>query len=229
MRPVKILYAEDNVPLASVTRDNLEQNNYAVTHCHDGHSCFEAFASESFDICILDLRLPKMNGAELTVAMRKVNPGVPIFFLASDVSAERSMHGLKLDPDEYLVKPFNIDELLMKIESVLANSSNFISPGQTVYPLGKYLFSATNCLVYNESEKIKLNTRESGLLKYLLDNKNKVLKRDQILTALWGHDDYFMGRSLNDLIARLRKILLHEKGLKIENLQDVGFRYSDKG
>lgn len=228
MRPVKILYAEDDVTLAYLTKDNLEQNHYEVTHCYDGHSCLEAFKSETFDICILDIMLPNMDGFELTVAMRKLNPDIPIFFLSSKILKEDKIKGLKLGADDYLVKPFSIEELLLKIEIFLTRSKKNISPERTVYPIGKFLFNTNSYLLYNEREKIGLTQREAELLEYFIDNKERVLKREQILTALWGHDDYFMGRSLDVFISRLRKILSDEKSVQIENLHGIGFRYSEK-
>ena len=229
MRPVRILYAEDDATLAYLTKDNLEQNNYEVTHCLDGHSCFEAFKSESYDICILDIMLPKMDGFELTVAMRKMNPEVPIVFLSSKILKEDRIKGLKLGADDYLVKPFSIEELLLKIEIFLTRSKKNFDPQRSVYPVGKFLFNRNSYLLYNENEKISLTQREAELLKYFIDNKNKVLKREQILTALWGHDDYFMGRSLDVFISRLRKILSEEKKIQIENLHGIGFRFTEKG
>jgi DNA-binding response OmpR family regulator len=228
MSTVKILYAEDDETLAFLTKDNLEQNHYEVTHCADGHACFEAFKKQAFDICILDIMLPKMDGFELTTAMRKLNPEVPIFFLSSKILKEDRIKGLRLGADDYLVKPFSIEELLLKIEIFLTRSKKNTLPQRAVYQIGSYRFNSSAYLLEHGTEKISLTQREAELLKLFLDNKNKVLKREYILTALWGNDDYFMGRSLDVFISRLRKILAHEKQISIENLHGIGFRFSDE-
>lgn len=228
MNPVKILYAEDDETLAFLTRDNLEQNNYEVTHCSDGQSCFEIFKKENFDLCILDIMLPKMDGFELTHEIRKINQDVPIFFLSSKILKEDRLKGLRLGADDYLVKPFSIEELLLKIEIFLTRSKKGTGITRTVYTLGRYRFNASDYIVYNDAERVSLTQREAELLKLFLENKEKVLKREEILKQLWGDDDYFLGRSLDVFISRLRKILAKETRITIENLHGIGFRFSEK-
>jgi DNA-binding response OmpR family regulator len=225
MNQVKILYAEDDETLAFLTKDNLEQNNYVVTHCADGQSCFDIFKKENFDICILDIMLPKMDGFELTKEIRKINPDVPIFFLSSKILKEDRVHGLRLGADDYLVKPFSIEELLLKI-GIFLNRLSKKNSGSGQYVIGSYQFNASDYLLYNSNERVSLTQREAELLKLFLDNKNKVLKREEILTKLWGDDDYFLGRSLDVFISRLRKILAKEKNISIENLHGIGFKFS---
>ncbi len=226
MSLVKILYAEDDETLAYLTKDNLEQSNYLVTHCTDGLSCLELFKKETFDICIFDIMLPKMDGFDLTSAIRKMNPDVPIFFLSSKILKEDRIKGLKLGADDYLVKPFSIEELLLKIEIFLTRSKKNGTQDKSIYTLGNYQFNAANYLIYKDGEKITLTQRESQLLQLFLENKDKVLKREEILKKLWGNDDYFLGRSLDVFISRLRKILAKEKNITIENLHGIGFRFS---
>ena len=226
MISVKILYAEDDDTLAFLTKDNLEQNRYEVTHCVDGQTALDIFKKEKFDICIFDIMLPKMDGFELTAAIRKINPDIPILFLSSKILKEDRIKGLRLGADDYLVKPFSIEELLLKIEIFLARSKKNSPIETTGYEVGKYRFDTRDYLLYTGNEKINLTQRESELLKLFLDNKNKVLKREQILTSLWGDDSYFMGRSLDVFISRLRKLLADEKHISIENLHGIGFRFS---
>lgn len=227
MTPIKVLYAEDDETLAFLTRDNLEQNHYEVTHCINGKSCLEAFRKEVFDICIFDIMLPGMDGFELTSEIRKTNSDIPILFLSSKILKEDRIKGLKLGADDYLVKPFSIEELLLKIEIFLARSKKNSLPAQ-MYIVGKFHFDPSEHLLNTNGESISLTQRESDLLKLFLDHKNKVLKREQILTALWGDDSYFMGRSLDVFISRLRKILSEEKSISIENLHGIGFKFSEK-
>ncbi len=225
MSHYKILYAEDDEILAFLTKDNLEQHHYQVTHCSDGTRCLQAFKKETFDICILDIMLPKMDGFELATEIRKINTDVPIIFLSAKTLKEDRIKGLRLGADDYLVKPFSIEELLLKIEIFLKRSQKTIPVEKSLYIVGKYQFDSKNYVVSNDTEKINLTQREAELLKFFLDNKNVVLKREAILKSLWGDDDYFMGRSLDVFISRLRKILANEKGISIENLHGIGFKF----
>ncbi|MEP6805348.1 MAG: response regulator transcription factor [Flavobacterium sp.] len=226
MKQFKILYTEDDETLAFLTKDNLEQNNYEVVHCCDGKLGLETFKKENFDICIFDIMMPKMDGFELATEIRKANTDIPIIFLSAKTLKEDRIKGLRLGADDYLVKPFSIEELLLKIEIFLKRSQKNIPTEKSVYEIGKYQFDTNNFILFNENEKISLTQREAELLKLFLDNKNSVLKREQILTSLWGTDDYFMGRSLDVFISRLRKILINEKGISIENLHGIGFRFT---
>ncbi len=226
MRNFKILYAEDDETLAFLTKDNLEQNNYEVIHCPDGKSALKIFEEEEFDICIFDIMMPKMDGFDLAEAIRKIDIEVPIIFLSAKTLKEDRIKGLRLGADDYLVKPFSIEELLLKIEIFLKRSQKNIPAVKTIYEVGKYQFDTKNFILFNDEEKVGLTQREAELLKLFLDHKNAVLKREQILTSLWGTDDYFMGRSLDVFISRLRKILANEDGISIENLHGIGFRFS---
>jgi len=226
MRNFKILYAEDDETLAFLTKDNLEQNNYEVIHCSDGKSALKIFEEEEFDICIFDIMMPKMDGFELAEAVRKIDIEVPIIFLSAKTLKEDRIKGLRLGADDYLVKPFSIEELLLKIEIFLKRSQKNIPTAKTIYEVGKYQFDTKNFILFTDEEKVGLTQREAELLKLFLDHKNSVLKREQILTSLWGTDDYFMGRSLDVFISRLRKILANEEGISIENLHGIGFRFS---
>lgn len=225
MTKYKILYAEDDETLAFLTKDNLE-NHYDVTHCTDGEMCLESFKKESFDICIFDIMMPKMDGFDLAEKVRKINSDVPIIFLSAKTLKEDRIKGLRLGADDYLVKPFSIEELLLKIEIFLKRSQKSSISENVIYNVGKYQFDSKNYLVFTDTEKISLTQREAELLKLFLDNKNVVMKREEILKSLWGNDDYFMGRSLDVFISRLRKILSTEKGIVIENLHGIGFKFS---
>lgn len=225
---IKILYTEDDETLAFLTKDNLEQNNYVISHCNNGFEALETFKKEDFDICILDIMMPKMDGFELATSIRKLNSNIPIIFLSAKTLKEDRIKGLKLGADDYLIKPFSIEELQLKIEIFLSRSHKNNSKTTQFYAIGKYEFDSNNYIIFNENEKIKLTERESQLLKYFLDHKNVILKREEILKSLWGDNDYFMGRSLDVFISRLRKILINEKEIQIENLHGIGFRFSCK-
>lgn len=221
----KILYAEDDETIAFLTKDNLEMY-YEVTHCNDGEMALEAFKNNHYDICVFDIMMPKIDGFELAEAIRKLNADVPIIFLSAKTLKEDRIKGLRLGADDYLVKPFSIEELLLKIEIFLKRSHKKEMVEKSIYTIGKYQFDHKNFLVFNDAEKISLTQREAELLKLFLDNKNVVMKREEILKSLWGNDDYFLGRSLDVFISRLRKILANEKGIAIENLHGIGFKFS---
>ncbi len=220
----KILYAEDDETIAFLTKDNLELY-YEVTHCNDGEIALESFKNNTYDICVLDIMMPKIDGFELAEAIRKQNADVPIIFLSAKTLKEDRIKGLRLGADDYLVKPFSIEELLLKIEIFLKRSHKHEMVDKNIYTIGKYQFDHKNFLVFNDTEKISLTQREAELLKLFLDNKNIVMKREEILKSLWGNDDYFLGRSLDVFISRLRKILANEKGIAIENLHGIGFKF----
>ena len=224
MNKPKILYVEDDETLAFLTKDNLEQNGYQISHYADGISCLEAFRTSSFDICILDIMLPKMDGFEIATAIRAENTNIPILFLSAKTLKEDRLKGLRLGADDYLVKPFSIEELLLKIEIFLKRSKINTAFKTEIYPIGKFNFNSSTCTLTSDTETIKITQRESEVLKYFLDNKNEILKRERILKSLWGNDDYFMGRSLDVFISRLRKIFANEERITIENIHGVGFR-----
>lgn len=227
MSNFKILYAEDDQTLAFLTKDNLEQNGYEVLHCSDGNQCMEAFNGGTFDICILDIMLPKKDGFEIAAEIRQADNDIPIIFLSAKTLKDDRIKGLRLGADDYLVKPFSIEELLLKIGVFLKRS--YKKPVEkSVYTIGKYTFDYPNFTVSHQNEKVTLTQREAELLRFFLDNKNVVLKREEILKAIWGDDDYFMGRSLDVFISRLRKIFAGEPGIAIENLHGIGFRFSLK-
>lgn len=222
----KILYAEDDETLAFLTKDNLEHNGYEVFHCADGNACLELFRSGNFDLCILDIMMPKRDGFELAADIRSENPDIPIIFLSAKTLKEDRIRGLRLGADDYLVKPFSIEELVLKIEVFLKRSHKSES-GKTEYSVGKFTFDPGNYTLLSSDEKVTLTQRESELLKLFLDNRNVVMKREDILKKLWGDDDYFMGRSLDVFISRLRKLLVNEE-VVIENLHGIGFRFSGR-
>lgn len=219
----KILYVEDDSTLAFLTSDNLEQH-YEVVHFTNGRSAFEAFKTQPFDLCILDVMLPEMDGFELAAAIRELDVEVPIIFLSAKTLKEDRIKGLKLGADDYLVKPYSIEELILKIEVFLQRSQKHIAAGSRACTVGTFSFDPENYALEKGGETIQLTERESALLKFFIDNKNTVVKREKILMALWGTDDYFMGRSMDVFISRLRKIFREDDSIRIENIPRVGFK-----
>ncbi|MXN92597.1 response regulator [Flavobacterium sp. Sd200] len=219
----RILYAEDDSTLAFLTADNLEQY-YEVVHFTNGQDAFDAFVKEEFDLCILDVMLPLMDGFELAAAIRERNIEIPIIFLSAKTLKEDRIKGLKLGADDYLVKPYSIEELILKIEVFLQRSQKQPAIKSNTFAIGRFTFDPDNYAVLKNGETTQLTERESALLKLFIDNKNTILKREKILTELWGTDDYFMGRSMDVFISRLRKIFKEEENIRIENIPRIGFK-----
>ena len=219
----RILYVEDDETLSFVTKDNLELHGYKVDHCLDGESAIEAFFKESYDLCILDVMLPKMGGFAVAEKIRATDPNVPILFLTAKSMKEDRIHGLKLGADDYITKPFSIEELILKIEVFLRRKYVSVSINDQ-YKVGNYNFDYRNLVLSLDGEERNLTQKEADLLKMLLDHKNNVVKRSLILEKLWGEDDYFLGRSMDVFISRLRKYLSGDNKIKLDNIHGVGFK-----
>ena len=227
MSKSKILYAEDDQTIAFLIHDSLE-NHYDIHYCSDGKSAMEAFNNNDFDICLLDIMMPKMDGFELAQYIRSKNSDIPIIFISAKSLKEDRIKGLKIGADDYLVKPFSIEELILKIEIFLKRSRK-TDVQSSNYAVGSFSFDPKNYILQDKNGKeVSLTQRESDLLLLFIKNKNSVLKRQEILNAIWGDDDYFMGRSLDVFISRLRKIFSEEESIAIENIHGVGFRFAEK-
>jgi len=221
-----LLYVEDDESLSFVTRDNLELKGYRVTHKIDGRQAKDFIESDLFevDLCILDVMLPEIDGFQLAQIIRQRNQEVPILFLTARSLKEDRIAGLKLGADDYITKPFSIEELLLKIEIFLRRSKINEQRPPTLQQIGQYAFDHKNLTLVLADQSRQLTQREADLLLLFAQNQNEILKRSEILTKIWGEDDYFLGRSLDVFISRLRKYLKEDPALKIENIHGVGFR-----
>lgn len=222
-----LLYVEDDESLSFVTRDNLELQGYKITHCGDGKEALETLktANYEFDLCILDVMLPHVDGFTIGQEIRKYNTEVPIIFLTAKSLKEDKIHGLKLGADDYITKPFSIEELILKIEVFLRRSKIIAPASPVIFQIGDFEFDYKNLGLSGKEFQKTLTQKEADLLKFFIEHKNVVLKRSEILEKLWGEDDYFLGRSLDVFISRLRKYLKADTRLKIENIHGVGFRF----
>lgn len=221
----KLLYVEDDMSLAFVTRDNLQLQGFHVTHCADGMQALETFRKSHFDLCIVDVMMPKMDGFELAEKIRMNDPQVPILFLTAKSLQEDKIHGLKIGGDDYMVKPFSIEELVLRVKVFLKRK--FVKSKEnlpTEFDIGKYAFKYEDLLLRSELGNKRLTQREADVLRILAIHKNEIVKREIILTKIWGEDDYFHGRSLDVFISRLRKYLNEDDHVQIENIHSVGFR-----
>lgn len=220
-----ILYVEDDESLSFVTRDNLLLQGFEVTHSNNGRQALDIARAQPFDLCILDVMLPEMDGFTLAQQIRSFNAEIPILFLTAKSLKEDKIHGLRIGADDYLTKPFSIEELLLKIE-IFLRRRNISQPAQSSrLRCGRFTFDHHNLTLLLDGQNPRsLTQKEADLLHYLLRHRNQVLKRATILEQLWGEDDYFLGRSLDVFISRLRKYLQPDPEVKIENIHAVGFR-----
>jgi DNA-binding response OmpR family regulator len=219
----KILYVEDDLSLSFVTQDQLEKRDYEVFSCDNGKEAYEKFNKQIFDLCILDVMLPEMDGFELAKKIREKNKHVPILFLTARSMQEDKIEGLKLGADDYLTKPFNVEELCLKIEVFLKRKQVNKQVADS-YTIGKYHLDVKEQKLSIEGEERKLTLKETKLLALLIQKVNTVTKRESILVNLWGKNDYFLGRSLDVFISRLRKYLKQDENIFIENIRGVGFK-----
>ncbi len=219
---VKILLVEDDPSLGFVIKDNLIQKGYTVTLAINGDDGLQEFNAHLFDVCILDVMLPKLDGFSLAKQIRETNKEVPILFITAKGMLEDKIIGFQSGGDDYLVKPFSMEELCLRLEVFLRRSKTTIT--ETLFTIGTYQFDFKNLQLIHASVKKNLTEKEADVLKLLCENKTQVLKREDILKKIWGDDDYFMGRSLDVFISKLRKYLKEDERIQITNYHGVGFR-----
>ena len=223
----RLLYVEDDDALSFVTKDSLQEEGFEVIHCTDGESAKKSFKNESFDLCLIDVMLPLIDGFALATYIRDQNSQIPILFVTAKSMKEDKIKGLKIGADDYITKPFSIEELVLKINIFLKRKYVNEEFGSTKKNIGKYEFDFANLSLKIDEEVIKLTQREGELLNLLTNHPGEILKRKDLLERIWGREDYFLGRSMDVFISRLRKHLSKDPSIKIENVHGVGFRISD--
>lgn len=226
-RIVNILLVEDDLNLGFLLVEFMETKGFSVKLYRDGLTAFTGFQGGHFDFCILDVGLPKMDGFTLAKKIKILNPQVPIIFLTARSLKEDKMKGYEIGVDDYITKPFDEDELLYKINAILNRSHLSKVSDDNTFQIGKFQFDFQNQLLETGEEKRRLTERESTILKLLCLSMNNVIRREQILTAIWGENDYFAGRSLDVFISKLRKYFRTDPTISIENIPKVGFILQD--
>lgn len=226
-RITNILLVEDDLNLGFLLVEFLELKGLSVKLYRDGQTAFAGFQNGHFDFCILDVMLPKMDGFTLAKKMKILNPQIPIIFLTARSLKEDKMKGYEIGVDDYITKPFDEDELFYKINAILNRSHIPKSSSENLFQIGQFQFDFQNQLLEFGDMKRRLTERESSILKFLCLNKNNVIKREQILVAIWGENDYFAGRSLDVFISKLRKYFSSDPTISIENIPKVGFILQD--
>ena len=226
MNKAKVLLAEDDLSLGFVIKDNLQDSGYEVTHCPDGESAWQQFQKKEFDICLLDINMPVRDGFSVAKKIRGQSDLVPIIFITAKSLQEDKLKGFQTGADDYITKPFSIEELVMRMDVFLRRTRKLQADTKEEYQIGKLRFVFNELKLYQDKEEITLTQRESDLLRFLAQHMNKILKREEVLLHVWGKDDYFLGRSMDVFITKLRKHLKCDPGIMLETIHGVGFRLS---
>ncbi|NLN30338.1 MAG: response regulator transcription factor [Bacteroidales bacterium] len=222
-RSVKIFLVEDDLSFGSVLKSYLELNDFSVDWIDDGKYAVDHFRKGMFDICILDVMLPHVDGFTIANEIRQINNLVPIIFLTAKKLKEDVLKGYGVGGDDYITKPFDTDILLAKLRAILARR-DFQNVTKDIYELGKFTFNSKLRTLTTEEEEKKLSPKEAQLLELLAINQNSLISREVALKKIWGNDDYFTARSMDVYITKLRKILSEDPRLNIKNIHGSGFQ-----
>jgi DNA-binding response OmpR family regulator len=218
----RILLVEDDVNLGSLLREYLKAKGYITNLEPDGEKGYRAFKKDHFDLCILDIMLPVKDGFTLARDIRIQNPEIPIIFLTAKSMKTDILEGFRAGADDYMTKPFSMEELLLRIEAILRRTTRLVQ--QEVFSLGKYVFDANKQLLTSVDKTVNLTTKESDLLKMLCQHPNQVLERNYALKSIWKDDNYFNARSMDVYITKIRKHLSDEPEIQIINVHGKGYK-----
>ena len=221
---LKILLCEDDENLGMLLREYLQAKGYMTELCADGEAGFKAFMKSKFDICVLDVMMPKKDGFTLAQEIRQTNAEMPIIFLTAKTQKEDIVDGFKLGADDYITKPFSMEELVFRIEAILRRVRGKKSKESTLYNIGKFTFDTQKQLLSIGDEHRKLTTKENELLSLLCSHANEILQRDFALKTIWIDDNYFNARSMDVYITKLRKHLKDDPQIEIINIHGKGYK-----
>lgn len=226
MEKKKILLVEDDFNLGIVVQDFLSLEGYTVHLCRDGKEGLQKFNKNTYDVCLLDVMLPEKDGYEIAEDIRKIDKEIPIIFLTAKSNPEDKVKGFKSGGDDYITKPFNREEFLLRIKAILRRANNEFEDDENegIVEICSYKLDFRNLKLHHDKEEKKLTKRETAILKLLSENRNKVIERSLVLNLIWGDDNYFNGRSLDVFITKLRKYLKHDENIQINNIHGVGFK-----
>jgi DNA-binding response OmpR family regulator len=227
MMGTKILLVEDDPSLGFVMKDNLTMKGYDVTLCADGNAGRDSFFRQHFDLCILDVMMPKTDGNTLAKVIRDKDKQVPILFVTAKSMLEDKIAGFNAGGDDYIVKPFSMEEICLRIEVFLRRAGGAESRQET-FVIGQYTFDYQSLALLHAGASKALTQKEAEVLKLLCLHQDRVLKREEILKSVWGDDDYFLGRSMDVFLSKLRKYLKEDPAVEITNYHGVGFRLEVK-
>jgi len=226
MPKIRILYAEDEVFLGKIVKESLESRDFEVWMEHDGGSVVDVFTSWRPDVCVLDIMLPNKDGFELADHIRRLDERVPILFVTAKTQTDDVVRGFSTGANDYIRKPFSMEELIVRIKNALRSGSNGLPViGGDIVPLGRYRFQPRKQVLTLDGEERKLSFRESELLRYLYENRDKVIPRKDILLVLWGNDSFFNSRNLDVYITKLRGYLQGDEAVDILTIKGIGYRF----
>lgn len=221
---IKILLCEDDENLGMLLREYLQAKGYTATLCPDGEVGYREFLKDKFDICVLDVMMPKKDGFTLAQEIRQANADMPIIFLTAKVLKEDILEGFKIGADDYITKPFSMEELVLRVEAILRRVRGKKNKEATVYKIGKFVFDTQKQLLTIGDKQTKLTTKENELLSLLCSHANEILQRDFALKTIWIDDNYFNARSMDVYITKLRKHLKDDDQIEIINIHGKGYR-----
>lgn len=224
---IHILLAEDDNNLGFVVQDNLKSNGFDVTLCSNGEEALKAFANQKFDLCVLDVMMPKKDGFSVAETIKEVSPDMPIVFLTAKSMQMDKVKGLTIGADDYITKPFDFEEFILRIQAILKRSQVIKEDKEEKperYQIGAYEFDIKNQQLKHSSGDQKLTKKETRILTFLCEHMNDIAPREMILKNIWGNDDYFSGRSMDVFISKLRKYLSADEKIQINNIHGVGFK-----
>jgi DNA-binding response OmpR family regulator len=222
----RILIAEDDLNLGVLLVDYLETEGFDVKLCKDGEMALKVFQHATFDLCLLDVMMPKMDGFSLSRAIRQRDKKIPFIFITARSLKEDKLAGYSLGADDYITKPFDEEELLCKIRAVIRRLPRDADNEEEIIYLGRYQFDCSRQLLTINGKSRRITEKEAGILKYLSRHRNCRIRREELLKALWGENDYFLGRSLDVFITKIRKYLKEDADISIENVFGVGFIFN---
>ncbi len=225
----RILLAEDDEHLSDLMKEALEEHGYMVQVCMDGQSAIDVFDKNKFDFCLLDVMMPVKDGFVVAKKIRQQSDVIPILFISTRAQLDDRLEGYTRGADDYIVKPFAMKELLMKLEVFRRRTKKMFSDTPQVFRLGNLEFSYADLRLTGPSVKVSLKQKEADLLRFLSQHPNKVLRREEILLAVWGKDDYFLGRSMDVFMSKLRKYLKADPSIFLETIHGTGYRFSIPG
>ena len=221
-----ILLAEDDTSLAFMLKDTLEEEGYTVEHCADGQMAINKFDKDKIDLCLLDIMMPHKDGYIVARKIRQQSDIVPILFLSTKIQEDDKLKGYNTGADDYLTKPFSMMELLKKVEVFLKRTKKMHSDSIQEYAINNMTFSFTDLKIITEKETFNITQKEADLLKFFCECKNKLLKREEVLLQVWGKDDFFLGRSMDVYISKLRKYFKSDPDIILETVHGIGFRFT---
>lgn len=222
----RLLLAEDDFDFAAILKQYLELHQFEVIWAENGEIALDYFKNQTFDICIFDVMMPKMDGFSLAEKAITINPEIPFIFLTARKLKEDKIIGLKLGADDYIIKPFEVDELILRLQNILKRiEQKRTLEGNNIIEIGSYVFDNERLTLNNKNHVQQLTEMEASLIEYLYLNHNQLLKRDQILMSVWKKDDYFSGRSMDVFISRLRKYFNSDPKIKIESVRNIGLEF----